>query len=136
MFLMMGVMPRQKQIGTVGNYMIYSICNAFTLFFIPIFRWGKRYIAVSPQNQVYEISDEVGRRIEDGETVSESELGINTRQYGGFYSSGSAGTAEEGDRTASTGAEVKICMRCGFETDELSFEHCPKCGNKLRVKDW
>jgi rubrerythrin len=84
----------------------------FSLFFIPVLRWGRRYYVKSTCcNVTYEIDQELGKRILRGEavTLTENDLHISNE-------SGASG--------------VSRCPTCGYPTDR-DFDYCPKCGRKL-----
>ena len=123
------------------------------LFFIPIFKFGKRYFA-EKGSSVYEIDKETGQSIEWGEEVSLDFTGASTISrnanyynpaYGGFTGSAERMSGGSGDvagdvveNAGFAGAGVaggvaagKICMRCGFKTDNREYTHCPMCGNLL-----
>ncbi len=127
MFLMIGVHDQQKQFnftqtilcpacGAYGRYEVCVIFSVFTLFFIPIVRWNRRYYVRSTCcGRQYELDPNVGRRIERGEQVEikpENLRGMN--QTGGNYYGYGGGT-------------VHRCSYCGYTTTE-DFEYCPKCG--------
>ena len=86
------------------------IATALYLFFIPIFKWGRKYyVQTSCCGKTYKLDNEVGRAIEKGEPVVKSQ---NDLEY-------------EGQTPV-----IKKCNYCGYVTEE-NFEYCPKCGNIL-----
>ena len=93
--------------GTVTTYTVSGASYAvFTLFFLPLFRFGKRYYArMSCCGASCSISKETGRAIEK-KKISE--------------------IPEEELKFTGSGAKHH-CAHCGFETDE-DFQYCPKCG--------
>lgn len=101
--------PRCGQFGRLELYMTYMY---FSLFFIPVFRWSRRYYVKSTCcNRVYEIDRELGRRLQRGENGNISE--------------------EELHAAASNGqAPGKRCPVCGYPANP-EFDYCPKCGTKL-----
>ena len=123
MFLMIGVTEGRKDLaydrmvvcGSCGSYGRYQVFMTFTqllLFFIPCFRWNRRYfVRMSCCGTVWELDPEVGRQIAGGENVEirESDLRL---QY-------------SADRPS-----IKICAHCGYKTGE-DFSYCPICGQKL-----
>ncbi len=81
----------------------------FTLFFIPLFRFGKRYFVTCPNcGTVYELPKDEGRRIEKGPAAE-----INPeRMY------------------VVQGASRKTCPSCRYAVDPNS-RYCPNCGARL-----
>lgn len=78
MFLLFGISQGEKRLdftqttvcaccGSYGRYEVYMTYMYFSLFFIPIFRWNKRYFATtSCCGTVCEIDRELGRGYERG----------------------------------------------------------------------
>ena len=92
--------------GSYGRINVYVVYSVFTLFFIPVFRFGKKYYArMSCCGSTSEISAETGKAIEKGrlDRIPEEELRF------------------------SGGSSRKYCRNCGYSTEE-DFEYCPKCG--------
>ena len=135
---MIGTWPGKKVLGVIDGYTVYMVYESLMLFFIPIFKFGKRYFA-EKGSSVYEIDKETGQSIERGEEVSLDFTGASTISrnanyynpaYGGF--TGSAERMSGGSGGVAGGMAVgKICMRCGFKTDNREYTHCPMCGNLL-----
>lgn len=101
-----------KACGKYGHVKIIELYSYFSFFFIPIFKWNKRYIAhMSCCGESCEISAEIGREIAKGQRmeIPEEMLTFQNREK---YSYG------------------KKCMQCGYGTTE-DFEFCPKCGNRF-----
>ncbi len=122
MFFIMGITEGRKDLE-YGHLMTCSLCGAYgrfnvfmtytvlSLFFIPCFKWNKRYyVQTSCCNAVYELDPEVGKRIARGEDVK-------IRQ-------------EDLTRVISGRAAAKVCQNCGYMTDE-DFDYCPKCGSRF-----
>jgi lipopolysaccharide biosynthesis regulator YciM len=85
----------------------------FSLFFIPIIHWGRRYYMKSTCCQtVYEIDKDLGKRLHKGEEVilSQEDIQEVTLQHGH--------------------APHNRCTSCGYLADS-QFDYCPKCGTKL-----
>ena len=100
-----------SQCGSYGRYQVYMIYTCLSLFFIPVFSWGRRYqVQMSCCGAVYELKQEVGDRLRHGESTDIRESDLTMVQNG---------------RPA-----VKRCSSCGYQTTE-NFEYCPKCGEKL-----
>jgi hypothetical protein len=126
MFLIIGISQGEKRLefeqtavcvrcGRYGRYEVYMTYMYFSLFFIPIFKWNKRYyVKTSCCHGVCEIDRELGERIRRGEAteIREGDLSFEDRGY------------------AVNGYAVKRCGHCGYETEE-DFQYCPKCGRAL-----
>jgi ribosomal protein L32 len=79
-FFIVGVNTAAKELGTIPNTVCLScgayarltvtvIYSVFSLFFIPLFKWNRRYIATaSCCNAVFEIDADAGRDFERGRT--------------------------------------------------------------------
>ena len=121
MIFIAGVYPKQKKLeyeggpevckncGRYGRYQVYMEYNTFSLFFIPIIKWKKRYFVVTTCcGERFQLDQEVGERIEQGENIriSEEDL-IREGGYGG----------------------IRYCNGCGQPLDP-SFTYCPNCGKR------
>ena len=85
----------------------------FSLFFIPVVKWNKRYFVRSTCcGSTYSLDQELGERIRRGEhvTLSEADLELVHTGQGGF---------------------IPRCPRCGYEL-EGDFRFCPNCGSSLK----
>ncbi len=122
MFFIMGVSQGRKKLnfdqlivcgncGKYGHLEVYLVYSYLSLFFIPIFKWGRNYyVHAACCDTVVPIDKELGRQIERGEVTSLPESIIpNKYPYGG--------------------GRRKRCA-CGFETEE-DYQFCPKCGARL-----
>ena len=93
----------------------------FSFFFIPLFKWNKRfYVKMSCCDAVYELDPEVGKALLHGQQADIKSSDLTLVQEGrrrGYYDSGIYKT-------------WKKCGNCGYETEE-DFEYCPKCGRRL-----
>ena len=99
--------------GSYGRYCVFVTYSLLSLFLIPIFKWNRHYyVQMSCCKSIYELSEEVGRRIENGEEVKITEADLILLKNG---------YATHGHRR---------CLNCGYETDE-DFVFCPKCGNRF-----
>lgn len=123
MFFIMGITDGRKELNYDGNGMnICKSCGAYSsytvfmtymclsLFFIPVFKWGKKYyVKASCCSSIFELNEEKGKAIACGEDVriTDADLSI-VRQY----------------------SRQKCCKNCGYETAE-DFEFCPKCGERF-----
>ncbi len=122
MFFIMGITQGRKDFeyrqlmtcslcGAYGSFRVFVTYTVLSLFFIPTFKWGKRYyVETTCCNGIYELDPEVGRRIARGEDVQ-------IRQ-------------EDLTKVMGQGYSVKRCQNCGYTTNE-DFEFCPKCGNRF-----
>lgn len=101
-----------KSCGKYGHIKIIELYSYFSVFFIPIFKWNKRYIAhMSCCGESCEIDTEIGKEIAGGQRteLSEEMLTFQNRTEYNYK---------------------KRCTMCGYETAE-DFEFCPKCGNRF-----
>ncbi len=122
MFFIMGISQGKKKLdfdqliicrscGKYGHLEVYMIYSCLSLFFIPIFKWGRQYcVRTSCCDKIIAIDSELGRQIERGQVTSLPENIIPAD----FQS----------------GCRRKRCSSCGFETEE-DYQFCPKCGREL-----
>ncbi|HEX3040337.1 MAG TPA: zinc ribbon domain-containing protein [Caproiciproducens sp.] len=121
MFLIFGFTNGQSSIGTrrcrfftccsTGDTMAYVTCTyqQFTLFFLPLFRFNKRYLVTCPGcGTVYEIPKEEGQRLERNYAAE-----INPNLMYAVHRS-----------------NKKICPNCKCAVDQNS-RYCPNCGTSL-----
>ena len=132
MFFIGGITQGQKQLqfnqlvvcgqcGAYGRYQVFMTYMCFSFFFIPIFKWGRRYyVQMSCCQSIYELDAEVGRRIARGESLEIQQSDLTLIKSGK--------TRSEWNETWGS---KKSCAGCGYETTE-NFEYCPKCGQRLR----
>jgi RNA polymerase subunit RPABC4/transcription elongation factor Spt4 len=123
MFLIMGINQGEKQLefrqpdicprcGRYGSYEVFVTYTYFSLFFIPLFRWNKRYyVKTSYCNTVFLIDKELGQALERGQKNS-----INREDLREAYTSSN---------------QQRKCLSCGYVTDDDRFIFCPICGHKL-----
>ncbi|SDB49973.1 zinc ribbon domain-containing protein [Butyrivibrio sp. INlla16] len=129
MFLIMGIEDGSKELGfdqliickccgRYGHMHVYMYYTYFMLFFIPIFKWNKRYVAVMDCcGASCELDSETGKAIANG---SITYLDPDRMNFSGGGHSSSYGY----------GSTHKVCRNCGYSTDE-DFEFCPKCGRRF-----
>ncbi len=99
--------------GRYGQYRVFMLYTVLSLFFIPAFKWNRRYyVQTSCCGVVYELDPEVGRRIACGEDVEIMPKHLSRTERAGWY------------------PVYKRCANCGYETDE-DFDYCPKCGTRF-----
>ncbi|MCJ7857032.1 zinc ribbon domain-containing protein [Lachnospiraceae bacterium NSJ-143] len=122
MFFFIAVLPIKKLIpynlngickhcGNVCNYEIIMTANCLSIFFIPIFKWGKQYfVRNSCCGALFSLDKSVGNAIADGENIAITDASL---------------TLIDEDFS-----KVGTCPYCGNEINE-DFEYCPKCGKKL-----
>ena len=122
MFFMMGVTQKREDLdfvqmvicdvcGAYGRYDVYVVYSVLSLFFLPVYKWNRRYyVEMSCCHSLYELNSEIGRGIENGtvSAINEDDL-VLIRGNRSFY---------------------KKCSYCGYETEE-DFDFCPKCGNRF-----
>ena len=69
--------------GAYGRYQVYMTYMYFSFFFIPIFKWNRRFfVEMSCCGAVYELDPEVGKRLLRGEEVEITESDLTLRQDG------------------------------------------------------
>ncbi|MBR1629916.1 MAG: zinc ribbon domain-containing protein [Lachnospiraceae bacterium] len=99
--------------GRYGQLKVFVLYTVLSLFFIPAFKWNRRYyVQTSCCGTTYELAPELGRKIAQGEDVEI--LPEHVRRV-------------SDDRWHSA---YKRCSHCGFETFK-DYEYCPKCGTRL-----
>ena len=119
---MIGITDKEKELaytgrmiacqgcGRLAGVQVYMTYTILLLFFIPCFRWNRRYyVKTSCCGSVFELNYEKGEMIRKGEAVDISEYDLNAVYQG---------------------RPVKRCPDCGYETNE-DFDFCPKCGQSL-----
>lgn len=122
MFFIAGISSKEEKIdfnqtaicpscGSYGRYEVFMTYTHLSLFFIPIFKWNKKYfVKTSCCSSVYSIDNELARDIERGvrTTIQDSDLHpININH-----------------------TRENHCSNCGNRVDP-DFEYCPKCGDSL-----
>ncbi len=124
MFFIMGISSAQKKLEFVqtmlcsrcnqfGRYELYLTYTYLSLFFIPVFKWNKKfYVKTSCCGTLYTIDSALGKRILKGEPVTITEQDLILADTDNQYT------------------KVHKCPHCGFVSDP-DFLYCPKCGNRL-----
>lgn len=120
MFFIFGISSKQKNIdftqtiicpscesyGRLELFMTYSFAS---LFFIPIFKWNKKYyVRTSCCGSLYSIENDLGKAIERGEVNKINESDMKTININ----------------------RSRACSNCSYPID-AGFDYCPKCGEKL-----
>ena|SRR5690554_2309727 len=123
MIFIAGASTKQKQLdfhqgmicphcGKYGQYEVFVQYMCFSLFFIPIFRWNKKYTVRSRCcGSIYSIDNKLGTRIEKGEDITIDEGELQVIQTGSHYG--------------------QSCPNCGYEIKE-DYKYCPNCSTPLQ----
>lgn len=126
MFFIMGISQGQKQLdfdqlivcghcGKYGHLKVFMVYSYLSLFFIPVFKWGRRYyVQAGCCGAAVELDAETGKKIADGELTRLPEDIIPADDHGVL-----------------NGSREKRCPSCGFVTEE-DYSFCPKCGGPLQ----
>ena len=122
MFFIGGISNSEKKLDYIQNTIcskcgkfsrmeVYMTYMCFSLFFIPIFKWNRKYfVKYTCCNSIYILDNEIGRKIYHKENTSISENDLHPL-----------------DNNLIT---TNRCNNCGYIC-ENDFEYCPKCGQKL-----
>ena len=150
MFFIMGISQGRKELpfsqllvctrcGQYGNVKIFMTYTYLSLFFIPVFRWNRRYFAqMSCCGNTVELSKELGSAIRKGTVTSlPSDVFSSSGDFhGSGYRASQYDNSNPDDPAGSSGGNPtgrrKTCKYCGYSTTE-EFGFCPKCGKPL---DW
>ena len=134
MFFICGINRGQKELpasqlvicdscGGYGRYQVFMTYMCLSLFFIPVFSWGKRYyVKMSCCGTVYELNPETGRKLVRGEQLQIRQEDLTMVQ---------AGRREQWRPESQK--RRRSCGNCGYETEE-DFSYCPKCGGRLEER--
>lgn len=126
MFFILGISQGRKRLeytktvicgvcSGYGRYQVFMTYTCLSLFFIPVFKWGRRYyVEMSCCNTTYELKEDKGNLIRLGRPVDISEQDLTLREAG--WSNFRQGH--------------KLCKGCGYETEE-DFLYCPQCGHRF-----
>lgn len=72
-----------KKCGRLCSISVFMTYTCFSFFFIPLFKWGKQYYAVSNCcHTIYAIDAELGKAIEHGRKRHSPRGGLNHRRHG------------------------------------------------------
>ena len=94
--------------GKYSRYEVFMEYTCLSLFFIPVFKWGKKYYAkTSCCSSLYLTNKDIGKKIANNENINLTDQDLELVQQGYVYS-------------------IKRCENCGYETNE-DFNYCPKC---------
>lgn len=119
MFLIAGIHPKLDRLGNVAGecpvcsardkLFLLKQSQALRLFFVPVFRFGGKYLATCGQcASVMELPKEAGRRVERDSSVT-----LSAREL----------------RVLKNNAGPR-CPQCGRRTCR-EHAHCPDCGQTL-----
>jgi len=122
MFFFLAILPFKKQIpypinsickqcGEICRYEIIMAANTLTVFFIPLFKFSKRfYVKCSNCSALFELDKKVGTAIANGENIiiCDENLKLLDENF----------------------CKIGTCPHCMSQINE-DFEYCPKCGKKL-----
>lgn len=122
MFFIMGISTKEEKIdfsqtiicpgcGSYGRLEAFITYTYFSLFFIRILKWNKKYyIRSNCCGSLYTIDNELGKAIEKGQIskIAESDLKPIRVNYN----------------------RETYCKNCIYPI-ESEFDYCPKCGTKL-----
>lgn len=122
MLLIFGITTKQEDIefnqfhtceicGSYGNYEMYLTYTAFSLFFIPVLKWNRKYyVRTRCCGSLYSVDEGVGRDIERGlrKEINPSDMTLIQGNYG----------------------RERRCSSCGYMVDP-DYDYCPKCGREM-----
>ena len=152
MFFFFGIMNDQKDLdfhqpmtcdvcGRMGQYQVFVTYMVLSIFFIPIFKWGRTYyVRTSCCGSLCQLRPEVGRAIERGENVAIQQTDLYLEQRGqagaacGQNTAGASAGSTQQRLLEQQGKWTKVCYNCGYTTTE-DFEYCPKCGKKFEYTE-
>lgn len=98
--------------GQFGRLEVYMTYMYFSLFFIPLIFWNRKYyVKSSCCNTVYSLNPDIGKRIRRGEHVDLSDNHLEPVAL-------------------SRHSPNKSCANCAY-LSEADFDYCPKCGSRL-----
>lgn len=148
MFLMIGVTQGEKQLdvqqpilcgrcGKYGRFEVFVAYSQLLLFFLPVFRWNKRYWArTSCCGACYELPRELGRRIEEGGGPELDQSTLGEAVSSGYWPpeddwiGGAKQWSSLKEKRRNADGRCRRCPACGFTTGE-DYDYCPKCGRPL-----
>lgn len=122
MFFIFGISNKEKKFefsqtrvcktcGSFGRLEAFMTYSFFSLFFIPIIKWNKKYYVRSTCcGSLYTIDAEIGKAIRRGEDIKIEDKDLKPINI--------------------DNRNVRYCENCNYKV-ENEFEYCPKCGEKL-----
>jgi RNA polymerase subunit RPABC4/transcription elongation factor Spt4 len=103
-----------------GRYDVIMSYSYFHAFFIPLFKWNKRYfLQTRCCNKLCNLDYDIGLKIQNGERVEIKEEHIHCNDF-------------HAGRAHYTG--YKFCSHCSSQVD-AAFQYCPHCGNKYEFEN-
>lgn len=117
--------------GRYSSVRAYKTYRYFSLYFIPLARWGHTYyMETKCCNSVYEIPKEIGKAIEKDPNVvlNPDDLGVSTVTYP--VSEDISPLSYEDNESIDKVFDGKKCQSCGYELND-NFTYCPQCGRRL-----
>lgn len=127
--------------GRYGKYRVFMTYTYFSFFFVPIFKWNRRYyVQTSCCGSVYELDPRVGKALAEREDRQIRPEDLRLVSRGGGTSAGAAEEAgsDARDLKARYGENFRMrsCPACGYQfiDQEKEFVFCPKCGAPLDQK--
>ncbi len=128
-----------KFCGSMAGCQILMSYHYFSFFFIPLFKWNKRFLVkMACCGAVYELDPQVGKAIVRGEgmDILDQDLRLVAdgrpvyRAYGAY--GGAQGNGQEGEGGQAPDPAQKLrCPVCKYEAPG-DPNYCPKCGQRLR----
>lgn len=101
--------------GGYGGYQVFMSYNYFSVFFIPIIKWDRRYyVQMSCCNAIFELNSEKGKQLSRKESIEITEQDLNILETG----------------RSNSQWNQRSCVHCGYATVE-DFDYCPKCGQRF-----
>lgn len=170
MFFMMGITSGRKDLdyhqmvvcsrcGRYSNYSVFMTYTVLSLFFIPVFRWNRKYyVTTGCCRTTWQLDPEVGRAIARGEQVKITPqdlspiygAGWQSQGYGSSYNSyenkyddsDNKGYGADGyNRNDQDYVEVKEAVidveaREEDDQDNKAVKTCPYCGFKTHDEEY
>ena len=97
--------------GRFGRHEVFMTYDYFSLFFIPVFKWNKKYFVVyNCCGKVYSLPKDIGEDIERNGNPNFTERDL-------IYD-------DEGE------VPPNICTYCGYITED-DYTYCPNCGKLI-----
>lgn len=122
MFFVFGISSKEQEIdftqttvcpscGSYGRYDVFMTYTHFSLFFIPIIKWNRKYyVRTTCCGSLYSIDSDLGRAISRGEKTNINESDLNPIRI---------------NHNKDT-----YCPSCNYKLSP-EFDYCPSCGRKL-----
>lgn len=122
MFFVFGISSKEEEIdftqtticpscSSYGRYGLFMTYTHFSLFFIPLIKWNRKYyVRTTCCKSLYRIDNDLGKDIVRGvkTTVNESDLNPIKVNYN----------------------KDQSCPSCNYKLNS-DFDYCPSCGRKV-----